>query len=187
MSSDEYRYYTRHFQSEIDWLNSAKTVDELNKAWDDVLVNLGLELDTARDSRESSSYRNDAAASYRWGMANLPGIYEQRMQALGGTPYPEEYMKVGEVSKHNPGAADYEAAQKAASDRRKQEAELNESNAQIKRQQDERRQQQDEMGSGLSGIRGNRDSSQTMLTGRNRGDQQTMLTRGYQRRTLMGG
>ena len=69
----------------------------------------------------------------------------------------------------------------------KQETQLNESNAQERRQQDERRQQLEEAGSGASGARRNLDSSQRMLTGRNRGDGQTMLTRGYQRRTLMGG
>ena len=173
------------FNYELKLLREAKTESDLNKAWNEALKGLGLSLDLARDTSLPSYERNDYLGYYELGKPYLQNIYETRMSEFGGTSYPEEWQKIDEKPKHAPGYDDYVNMEKSSEEARKARNEVTSLNEQAHQIANRKKLQEDNDSGRNPRIPGS-DSSQTMLTGRDRG-KATMLTRGYQPRTLMGG
>lgn len=176
----------QHYDYEVGLLEKAKDIDSLNYAWTETLKGLGLDLDSSRAGDKSYdlySYRD----YYNWGRGYLTSLYERRMEELGGTAYPEDWQKLdlNGKDKHQPGYQDYINMEKSAEEARKARNEVTSLNEQAHQIANRKKLQEDKDAGRNPRIPGS-DSSQTMLTGRDRG-KATMLTRGYQPRTLMGG
>ena len=121
---------------------------------------------------------------YAWVDSEFPAKYDKqvpsqkRLREIFKNQFKSAYDSIlPEVQKIEKDQAD---SAKRAKDSEERAAELQSRADQLARQNADGR--REELVSSRS-----LDSSQRMLTGRNRGDGQTMLTRGYQRRTLMGG